>query len=92
MKNIIMIALVAVMVFGVFALAVNALKTPQPVAYETYIVRSGDTLWQIAKQSDGWNNMDVREIIYDMQEASHCSATIQPGQVIYIPMYDLGGK
>lgn len=88
MKKLITTILVAAMILGGLALMVNALDTPEPVSYETYVVEQGDTLWGIAQQSDMWNKMDARNIIDDMQEKSNCSALIYPGQIVYIPMYN----
>jgi LysM repeat protein len=92
MKKIITVCLVAVLFIGSLAICVDALKAPEPVDYETYVVRSGDTLWEIAKESNGWNKMDAYEIIDDIEKASDCSALIYPGQIVYIPVYDFGGK
>ena len=88
MKKIITTCLVAVMIISLFAVCANAMKKPDIIGYDTYRVRSGDTLWDIAKQSNGWNNLDAHEIIDDMEDESNCTATIYPGQVVYIPIYD----
>lgn len=88
MKKFITMCLVAVMVVGLFAVCVNAMKKPDIVGYDTYVVRSGDTLWAIAQESNGWNKMDAYEIIGDMEEASNCTALIHPGDIVYIPIYD----
>ena len=89
MKKFITICLVAVMVVGLFAVCVNAMKKPDIVGYDTYVVHSGDTLWDIAKESNGWNKMDAYDIIDAIEEASNCTALIYPGQVVYIPIYDI---
>lgn len=92
MKKFITICLIAIILVGSLALCVNAFKTPDIIGYETYVVKSGDTLWGIAKNSNGWNRMDAYEIIDAMEEASNCTALIYPGQIIYVPIYDIGGK
>ena len=69
-------------------LMANSFSMPEPVSYESYVVKSGDTLWEIAQQSDGWNKYDGHDIIDDICERSNCTATIYPGQVVYIPMYN----
>lgn len=68
-------------------LASTAFAMPEPAYYESYVVKSGDSLWVIAQQSDGWNKYDGQMIIDDICERSNCSALIHPGQVVYIPMY-----
>lgn len=88
MKKLLTVLLIAGILVGGFALVVNAMKVPEPVSYEQYVVQKGDTLWDIARQSDMWNKMDTFIIIDDMQERSECTATIYPGQVVYIPMYN----
>lgn len=88
MKKLLTVLLIAGILIGGFTLVVKALQTPEPVSYERYVVEKGDTLWGIAHQSDMWNKMDASIIIDDMQEKSDCTATIYPGQVVYIPMYN----
>ena len=69
-------------------LMANSFSMPEPVSYESYVVKAGDSLWVIAQQSDGWNKYDGHDIIDDICERSNCTATIYPGQVVYIPMYN----
>ena len=69
-------------------LVANSFSMPEPAYYESYVVKSGDSLWEIAQQSDGWNKYDGQMIIEDMRERSNCTATIYPGQVVYVPMYN----
>lgn len=88
MKKLLTGLLIVGIIVGGFALVINAMKVPDPVSYERYVVQKGDTLWDIAHQSDMWNKMDASIIIDDMQERSECTATIYPGQVVYIPMYN----
>ena len=58
------------------------------VGYESYFVTDGDTLWDIAKQSNGYDHIDIRDIIYDIQQASNISSDIQWGDEIQIPIYE----
>lgn len=88
MKKILCSLAILALMFMFFAFCVNAMKAPEPTHYEVYIVQKGDTLWDIARQSDMWNKIDASYIIDDMQEKSNCSAMIYPGQRIYIPMYN----
>jgi hypothetical protein len=67
----------------------NAYSQPEIIDYEEYIVERGDTLWVIAAQSNGYDFMDTRKIINDIEEESGCSAYIYPGQIVYIPIYDI---
>jgi Tfp pilus assembly protein FimV len=54
----------------------------QPVARATYVVRSGDTLWSIARriQPDG----DVRPLV-DALAATRDGRALQPGERIVVP-------
>lgn len=88
MKKLLTVLLIAGIIIGGCVLVVKSMQTPEPVSYERHIVEKGDTLWSIARQSDMWNKMDAYIIINDMQERSGCTATIYPGQLIYIPMYN----
>ena len=81
----------------VIVLAVNiprhikeeASKTP--VSYTAYIVNEGDTLWQIATESNAHGIYDTRRIVSDICEASECTAEIYAGQELQIPQYDIKG-
>jgi hypothetical protein len=88
MTSIIKPAIVIIAFVLFIVLAINVFSMPEPVSYERYVVQRGDTLWEIAHQSDGWNKYDGQAIIDDIQERSDCTATIYPGQVVYIPMYE----
>ena len=59
------------------------------IGYEIYAVESGDTLWEIAEMSNGYDNIDTRRIICDMREASDLeTSSLQVGEIIKIPMYE----
>ena len=71
------------------AIVSNAYSQPEIIDYEEYVVERGDTLWVIAAQSNGYDFMDTRKIIDDIEKESGCTAYIYPGQVVYIPIYDI---
>lgn len=53
---------------------------------EVVIVKYGDTLWSIASKVN--SGRDIREVIYDIQNINGIkSASIKPGDKIYIPLY-----
>lgn len=63
--------------------------TPEIVGYDEYIVSSGETLWSIAEESNGYGEMDRRDIIADIKAESCCDSDIYAGQTVYIPIYKL---
>lgn len=78
------------LVLLVILLGLVVLKAVEPlpvVTYNEYTVEPGDTLWEIARESNGYGHMDSRQILEDIRERSGCDQTIQPGQTLYIPVY-----
>ena len=69
------------------AVATSSCRTLEPVDFDSYVVQPGDTLWEIAMKSDGWNKMDAYYIISAIKDHSDCTALIYPGQIVYIPCY-----
>jgi nucleoid-associated protein YgaU len=64
-----------------------ALAVPRPSsggpAEERYVVRSGDTLWELASARLGG---DPREGVWRIQERNHLrAAELRPGMVLYLP-------
>ena len=64
-------------------------ETHEPIDYIKYVVSEGDSLWYIGSHSNGWNILDNTQVVNDIQEESNCTSIIYPGQVVYIPVYDL---
>lgn len=59
-------------------------------AYSSYVVRSGDTVWDIASDLAALNPEynDVRQYVYEIEKLNHLSSgTLKSGQVIIIPYY-----
>ncbi len=50
---------------------------------ETWIVKPGDTLWQIASANRG--NMGIREYIYNVERLNDLEGPIKPGQKLLLP-------
>ena len=81
--------LIALCVLFFIFTVLAAQPTPEILCYEEYRIKSGDTLWTVARQSNGYDSLDTRKIIDDIEAESDCSADIYPGQTIYIPVYDI---
>lgn len=61
-------------------------KGTQESQYITVVVRSGDTLWDIASEYTG-SNKDVRETIYNIKKTNNMDgAMLVPGQELLIPV------
>jgi Tfp pilus assembly protein FimV len=76
----IVVALVLLLASGVDATADVTANT------ESYVVRSGDTIWDIAAERtpDGF---DVRDTVAAIQAMNRLSrATIHPGQTLEVPL------
>lgn len=82
------VAVVVMTIALVFIVAYATNDTQNIVGYNTYVVSNGDTLWDIAEMSNGYDDMDVRKIVFDIRQASNINADIQCGDVIQIPIYE----
>lgn len=57
----------------------------QQIVYQPIVVESGDTLWSLAEKSGVTG--DTRSVIHDMMHYNGLiDSTIQPGQIIYVPV------
>ncbi|HHZ01852.1 MAG TPA: LysM peptidoglycan-binding domain-containing protein [Tissierellia bacterium] len=65
-------------------LTINAYSKDMP-QFDYITVNKGDTLWTIAKNYTG--SKDIRETIYIISKLNNIhNATIQPGDIIKIPL------
>ncbi|HAE63063.1 MAG TPA: LysM domain-containing protein [Eubacteriaceae bacterium] len=78
--------LAIVMVFLSTSLIQIAKGQERPV-YETYIVKKGDTLWNIARSYSS-DEVDVRDVIFDISMHNNISGNehIYPNQRLEIPV------
>lgn len=67
----------------------ETIKRQDPISYNEYVVRYGDTLWDIAKTSNGYGIIDTRKIVFDMCEESNFGEVLNTGDVVYIPLYNI---
>lgn len=75
--------------FAVFILAVQ--DDNNNYVYDnttTYTVSTGDTLWDIAQDYSD-NRHDTRQVVWEIEQLSGCSAELQPGQTLTIPLYNV---
>lgn len=82
-----MLFVIVVSLFVGNVLNIATAKSSKDVDYTVVIVRSGDTLWEIAK--DNVDNKDPREVIYDIKKLNRDLNldVIRVGQQIKIPVY-----
>lgn len=57
--------------------AVNTTRADTVYSTYTYTVRTGDTLWDIAKKNVG-NTKDIRREMYDIQQMNHINVNVKP--------------
>lgn len=69
-----------------FFLQINA-NANKKIEYNTIIVKSGDTLWDIAKSEN--YNIDIREFIYQIRKINNLNdANLIPGQRLLLPVIE----
>lgn len=92
MKEIIKNIIVITLLLAVFVCAnFTRYIAPNPIGYITHVAEKGDTLWILARKSDGYGNIDTRAIINDMQKKSDIDDCLMVGDIVYIPVYDRNG-
>lgn len=79
------LALLAITVL-IFAFTFDA---QEPIDWEEYTVKMGDTMWDIVEMSNGFGTFDRIKILSDMAKYQTVSDDIHPGDIVYIPIYDL---
>ena len=85
----IFVAVVVLMTIALLFVVANATDKPEVVGYNTYVVSNGDTLWDIAKTSNGYDHVDTREIVYTIRTASGLdTADVYVGDVVQVPVYE----
>lgn len=84
LRGLVIISTIAVALVLLLASAVQA--TGRVAATEEYLVRPGDTLWEIADEH-GPDDRDVRDVIEAIRRLNRIDGSIiQPGQVLEIPV------
>lgn len=88
----IFVAGIVLMTIALLFVVANATDKPDVVCYDTYVVSSGDTLWDIAKTSNGYDYVDHREIVYTIRtESGLDTADVYVGDVVKVPVYNVKG-
>ena len=92
-KKLMVVTIIATFILSIFACgyAVGRDKAENKVWHDnrttqTVIVKSGDTLWDIAEQYKP-DNIDIREYIYDVKTLNNISSTIHEGDTILVYVY-----
>ena len=85
----IFVAVVMLMTIALLVAVAYANDNYEVVGYNTYVVSNGDTLWDIAKTSNGYDYVDTREIVYTIQTASGLNtADVYVGDIVQVPVYE----
>lgn len=83
-RLVVLVVIVAAVVWAGARVA-NATADRSAVSERVYVVRAGDTLWQIAGDAYG-HARDLRPLIYDIERRNGMSsADIAPGQRLVLP-------
>jgi LysM repeat protein len=65
----------------------NSIQT-DPVTIHTHVVKTGETLWDIAKKYSK-PNIDPRPVVYNIKIINNLkSSIIEPGQVLSVPVWE----
>lgn len=67
------------------AIIVLTARPALPMGYEPYTVCAGDTLWSIARLSNGYGRYSTEKIVADI--VTNGRDVIRPGEQIFIPRY-----
>lgn len=85
----IFVAVVVLMTIALLFAVANATDEPDIVGYEEFYVSYGDTLWDIAKTSNGYDYVITSEIVYEIRTASGLdTADVYVGDVVLVPIYE----
>ncbi|NLY11148.1 MAG: LysM peptidoglycan-binding domain-containing protein [Firmicutes bacterium] len=87
-KIIIMVVIVVLTVTIGFMLTKNIFgaNSNEHIAFNEVVVKPGDTLWKIAKTLAP--GVDTRLVVWTIREENQLeSATVYPGQVLRVPVY-----
>ncbi|MBB6217951.1 hypothetical protein HNQ80_004088 [Anaerosolibacter carboniphilus] len=84
----ILILAIVISLSCILLLKLNIAEGAVEQQYYEMCVKSGDTLWSLAKQCTP-NHKDVRKTIYEISQLNHLSTPdIYPGQIIKIPIQE----
>lgn len=88
--NVIRYISVAAFMFIFLCAAMISTETDYDVHYEEYIIKSGDTLYDVIKErnKDVTYHWDIRDMVYITQERNKITnvGTIQHGDLIEVPV------
>lgn len=83
MKKVFILFIVASLVAGLIISHAHAQNNGQEEEAEVWVVRQGETLWEIANLNRG--KTEVRKYIYRIQKINDIGTTIYPGQELILP-------
>lgn len=81
------VLIMAILITLLFTTSISILSKSNETntIYDTYTVKTNDTLWSIASSySDSGN--DIRKIVYDIQKTNKIGDTICVGDNILVPL------
>lgn len=68
---------------------IQGCNNSQPEFNQTYEIKKGDTLWDIATENQEYQNMNPRKVVYDIKERNDIKnvGNLKQGQEILLPEY-----
>lgn len=83
------ITILLVIFFFIFSILISSLKAHSMIFQENYeelLIRSGDTLWDIALKYKP-SKYDVRDMVYKIKELNNLNTSyIIPGEILKVPL------
>lgn len=87
-KLCVFLTLIMLLIFTIFASIFIKSKAMEPVSLIEVEVKSGDTLWSIAKQSLP-KDRDIRDYIMEIESLNNLEdSCLVAGQSLIVPVYD----
>lgn len=83
MKILKIIGIIVIILLSIYAIILRVNEKQIDYTEENYTVKSGDTLWSIAKEYAN-EHEDLREYIYKIKKVNNITSNLEVGQTIKI--------
>ena len=84
--RLVLLALVLLATVWIGVRVANATSDPATITEHTYVVRNGDTLWNVARRTYP-TGIDTRQLVFRIERRNRLtSADIHPGESLVLPV------